>query len=90
MTDDKIRYVLDLYERELIPRRNAIFDADSIRHLLEMIPRIRGFLTDGRHDKVFRWLGFMQGVLWHLGIYTLEELKTHNREDVNGEEAKQA
>jgi len=28
-----------------------------------------------------RWLGFMQGALWVKGIYTIDELKAHNRPD---------
>ncbi len=28
--------------------------------------------------KVFRWLGFMQGVLWTLNVYTIDELRRHN------------
>ena len=28
---------------------------------------------------VMRWLGFVQGVLWVQGVYTLENLKSHNR-----------
>lgn len=29
--------------------------------------------------KLNRWLGFMQGVLWANGIYSLDDLRTHNR-----------
>lgn len=29
--------------------------------------------------KLNRWLGFMQGVLWAHGIYSLDDLRTHNR-----------
>lgn len=34
---------------------------------------------DGSERKAMRWLGFMQGALWTLGIYTLDELKEHSR-----------
>jgi hypothetical protein len=37
--------------------------------------------VEERMDKVFRWLGFMQGVLWTLDVYTLDELKAHNMPD---------
>jgi hypothetical protein len=30
-------------------------------------------------EKFMRWLGFMQGVLWAEGLYTIEQLKDHNR-----------
>jgi len=29
--------------------------------------------------EVYRWLGFIQGVLWASKAYTLAELKDHNR-----------
>jgi hypothetical protein len=32
-----------------------------------------------KREKFMRWLGFMQGVLWNNGIYTLDQLKDHNR-----------
>lgn len=33
-------------------------------------------------DKAFRWLGFVQGVLWALNIYPIHDLKNHNRPDL--------
>lgn len=37
------------------------------------------FPADGDVDKAMRWLGYMQGVLVHAGVYTLEEVKEHSR-----------
>lgn len=34
---------------------------------------------DGSERKAMRWLGFAQGVAWHAGVFTLEELKEHSR-----------
>lgn len=48
-------------------------------HLLTMIPEMRLMIAEGRREKAMRWLGFMQGVLWVSGEYTLDELKDHNR-----------
>lgn len=77
MTDDKIRSVLDLYEEQLqyIPA-----DVDELHHLRTMLPEMRQFLAEGRHSKLFRWLGFMQGVFYCTGIYSIDEMKDHNRE----------
>lgn len=75
MTDDKIREVLDLYEEKL-SRHNT---PQELFHLRTMIPRVRAFVDEGRRDKAFRWLGFMQGVFWAYGVYTLDQLKDHNR-----------
>lgn len=32
-----------------------------------------------RREKAMRWLGFIQGVLWTMGIFTLDELKEQSR-----------
>jgi hypothetical protein len=39
------------------------------------------FIEEGKIDKAMRWLGFIQGVLCQSGIYTIEELKSHNKDD---------
>lgn len=48
-------------------------------HLQSMIPQMRNFLQEGEEGKFYRWLGFMQGVLWLRGCYSLDELRDHNR-----------
>lgn len=32
-----------------------------------------------RREKAHRWLGFIQGVFWMSGVFTLDELKEHSR-----------
>ena len=32
-----------------------------------------------RWSKIHRWIGFIQGVLWVEGIYTIDEMGEHNR-----------
>ena len=54
---------------------------EMLAHLHSMIDKIIKFLDEDRRDKLFRWLGFIQGALWVLGIYTINELKNHNRPD---------
>ncbi len=51
----------------------------ALAHCHGMISQIEDFVATDRMEKVFRWLGFIQGVLWVLRVYTLEELKSHNR-----------
>lgn len=51
----------------------------SLEHCHHMLDEMETFVTDHRMDKVFRWLGFVQGVLWLNGLYALEDLKNHNR-----------
>jgi hypothetical protein len=33
-----------------------------------------------KREKAHRWLGFIQGVLWMTGVFTLDELKEHSRQ----------
>jgi hypothetical protein len=77
MNDQKILEVLKIYEK-YFSNSNSV---QAILHLSSMIPKMKNFLQQNRRDKVFRWLGFMQGVLWTKGIFTLEQLKNHNRPD---------
>ena len=51
----------------------------ALAHLAQMLPKMEAFVAEGRREKAFRWLGFVQGALWVLRLYTLEELKDHSR-----------
>lgn len=77
MSHEKVTEVLDRYEQYL----SNLTDANKpsrIEHLQAMIPKMREFNNDDRREKLMRWIGFMQGAFWSLGIYNLEELKQHN------------
>lgn len=50
-------------------------------HLLYMADQIGVFLREGRREKVMRWLGFMQGVLYCDGYASLDQLKKMNMPD---------
>ena len=50
-----------------------------IMHVLWMINQAREFVVANRTEKAFRWLGFVQGVLWALGLATIDEAKEANR-----------
>lgn len=52
---------------------------EVLNHCLYMTAEMHCFLEAKRHGKFFRWLGFVQGVLWTLGHHTLDELKEQNR-----------
>lgn len=84
MTDEKLLEVIARYEREM-PRYiewakqwRDDFDTEALTHLAEMLPQMREFVRDGRREKLMRWLGWVQGVLFMCNIYTLEEMKQHN------------
>jgi len=48
--------------------------------LTDLAEMPKRFPEDGSEDKAMRWLGYMQGVLASNGVFTLEELKIHNRD----------
>lgn len=94
MSDAKMRSLLDGYETKLnfIRKEFSIRPLDEIIapgtdpsvgakivHAQGMIPKMRVFLYEGRREKAFRWLGFLQGVFWMLNLYTVEELANHSR-----------
>lgn len=90
MTDTRMKNTLNVYET-IIARRigdlknPALYytlwreEIKDLKHLLEMIPKAIGFIDEGKIEKANRWLGFIQGVLWVHKVFTLEELKNHNR-----------
>lgn len=36
--------------------------------------------AQSKREKAHRWLGFIQGVLWMAGVFTLDELKEHSHQ----------
>lgn len=89
MTKEKYTEVLALYRSylanlgvpaikvgvdEFIPDNVAV-----LSHCHAMLAEMKEFLEQGKFDKLNRWLGFMQGCFFTLGIYSLRDLKEHNR-----------
>lgn len=79
MEDQKILDICKFYNDELSVYYNEIYIRDTYKHLLYMLWKIPHFIEEGRKEKANRWLGFVQGVLWAKDIYTIEEMKEHNR-----------
>lgn len=50
---------------------------DYVEHLHWMCKEAASWGPE-RIEKKMRWLGFIQGGLWALGIYTIDELKADN------------
>lgn len=50
-------------------------------HCHAMLDEMEQFVKSDRMEKCFRWLGFIQGVLWTTGEFTLNDLKNHSRPD---------
>jgi len=74
MTREKVKQVIARYrgkfEKLGVVKANYPHEKilDSPGHALEhchgMLEEMEEFLEQGRMDKVYRWLGFIQGVLW--------------------------
>lgn len=91
MTKDKVRAVIGSYRcyfesrgisaiampEDMPPRTRE----DVLQHCHAMLDKLEEFVNENRLDKAFRWLGFIQGCLWTHAVYTLDELKDHNRPD---------
>jgi len=91
MTPDKVREVIARY-RELLESNGYIPEPHphnvphistnkAMDHCLSMLSKMELFLDEGRFEKTFRWLGFVQGYMWANRMFTLEDLKNHNRPD---------
>ncbi|MEN9604542.1 MAG: hypothetical protein RJB39_227 [Candidatus Parcubacteria bacterium] len=93
MTDNKILEVIERYRalfRGLgIPEIRCNSDKkietreEALAHLHQMLDTMVTFVGEKRTGKAFRWLGFLQGALWVLQEYTLDELKDHSRPDIS-------
>lgn len=90
MTKDKLKEVTQYYKRLLNCRaeRYALNEKVGpyfneqvaiLKHCRYMANEILSFLEQNSTEKAFRWLGFLQGCLWTTGVFSLDELKEHNR-----------
>ena len=89
MTGEKITEAVERYEKLMRDRgiKPAKLPHDvlpqnieqQLAHISAMLPEMKEFVCQGRLEKAFRWLGFVQGILWANQIFVLEDLKNHNR-----------
>ena len=78
MTRDQILKVCRLYKEKLEKRNNN--EIKGHRHILHMLDEIqRMVIIQTELDKAYRWLGFVQGVLWAEQVYTIDEMRKHNK-----------
>jgi len=61
---------------------------NTLAHCHGMLDKMEVFIKEGRIEKTFRWLGFIQGCLWMAGCYSLDDLKNHNRPAKDSERRK--
>lgn len=72
------------YTKNLEPERanlDSVMPADwvALNHALWMCNEIDDFIREQRWDKVNRWIGFIQGVLWIAGVASIDVSREINR-----------
>lgn len=89
MTKEKIVEVLTKYRELLLEKgccaqRLELHTIDRGRqadHILWMCEESLRLIETHSMEKACRWLGFIQGVLWSLGIRQIDELRRDNMPD---------
>ena len=84
MTKDQVLRVVKAYKLELgiaekAPHEGTPDDTEARRHIAWMCEQIPEFVAQDAMSKVDRWLGFIQGGMWLLGIRTIDQMRDDNR-----------
>ncbi len=77
MTVVEIKEIVNGYGEDLLESDTMSVESECM-YVLDMICRMNDF-TEEDEGKANRWLGFIQGVLWSGGVYTIDEMREHNR-----------
>ena len=92
MTVDQIKTAVAKYRVELLKYQYESLSAPTdkicgadideigcLQHVLAMCDTVEHLVEQGKIEKAFRWLGFMQGVLWCGGVYSIDQMRDDNR-----------
>lgn len=87
MTSEQIETILDFYMSALTDLgfksknlgNDPLGSLEAFKHVLWMCQEAKKLVRTGEMEKVGRWLGFIQGVFWTRGLYTINEMREHNR-----------
>jgi len=86
MSPDKIREVVAIYRKRLqtvepiqAPGDRNPAPQEAYSHLHWMLDGIEKFVAEGEFGKAYRWLGFVQGTFWAYGMYSIDQMREHNR-----------
>lgn len=78
----KIKHQLD--SNPMTPQAGLCHCYSMLDHIEKAV---QDFVKDGntaKWEKAQRWIGFVQGVFWSAGVYTITDIEEHNRGQ-NGE-----
>jgi hypothetical protein len=78
MNFEKVLSALTECEARIKPALDSGIASGHLQHCLGMIATVRTWPTD-HIGKAFRWLGFIQGVMYAHGMADIETLKSMNR-----------
>lgn len=87
MIADKQKWanLLDYYEQHIEnlfpgiePERRS---NNNVAHIKAMFPQMRVHLVE-KPKKFMRWFGFLQGWMWSVNLFTIEEMGKHNKNGV--------
>ena len=91
MTKDQCLALLEDYEQLLKERGAEPVETDHnivspdketiFNNSLFMVLKMKEFIQKDKMDKFYRWLGFLQCVLWVAGEFSMNQLREHNRHE---------
>jgi len=91
MSKDKLYRVIQMYREWFerseyvkceFPKNNLTYLSDRsklLNHCYYMLGEMENFVDVNKLEKAFRWLGFIQGCFWSLGMCSIDDLKDDNR-----------
>lgn len=82
MTAQQLIEVSERYRqsaRETLENANLQDMEPALPHLHWMCEEIQALVLSGQLDRAHRYLGFVQGVLWSMGQFSISEMADHNR-----------
>jgi hypothetical protein len=96
MTSEKVLEVIETYRKFFVERNigkidyphDELLDGEvhGLEHCHGMLDKMVEFVREGRMEKTFHCLGFVQGTLWACHVFPLTDLKNHNRPPEGGEQ----
>lgn len=98
MKPEKVLEVIERYRQFFTDKgidqakypENKLLDntENGLAHCHGILNEMVEFVHESRMGKVFRWLGFIQGVLFAFRLFTLADLMNHNRPNLHEQELK--
>lgn len=89
MTKDQVIEAISIYESKLVTLgfEEKRFTTNGVlptsrqvgSHALWMCRQVQAAIADEKLEKAMRWLGWVQASVWLLGLFSIDNLKDHNR-----------